>query len=72
MNRKAFDRAVRDHGVWLPENVFLSLIPVGVSPHSASVEDLADELDIMTVSGATGTRYRAQDLKTALGYSEDR
>ena len=68
MNRKAFDDAVKEHGVWLPEDVFLSLFPAGFSPRVATVEDLADELDILTFSGATGTTYRAADLKAALGY----
>lgn len=68
MNRKAFDDAVKEHGVWLPEDVFLSLFPAGFSPRVATVEDLADELDILTFSGATGTKYRAADLKAALGY----
>ena len=68
MNRKAFDAAVKEHGVWLPEHVFLSLFPAGFSPRVATVEDLADELDILTFSGATGTKYRAEDVKTALGY----
>jgi len=68
MSRKAFGAAVNEHGVWLPEDVFLSLLPVGINPRIASVDDLAHELDVMTVSGATGTRYRAQDLKAALGY----
>jgi hypothetical protein len=27
-----------------------------------------DELDILTFSGATGTKYRAEDLKAALSY----
>jgi hypothetical protein len=70
MNRKAFDDAVKEHGVWLPADVFLSLLPAGFSPRVSSVEELAEELDVMTVSGATGTAYRAQDLKAALGYSE--
>jgi hypothetical protein len=69
MNRKAFDDAVREHGVWLPEDVFLSLFPAGFSPRVATVEDLADELDILTFSGATGTKYRAADVKAALGYA---
>ena len=68
MNRKAFDAAVKEHGAWLPEDVFLSLFPAGFSPRVATVEDLADELDILTFSGATGTKYRAEDLKAALGY----
>lgn len=70
MNRKAFDAAVKEHGAWLPEGVFLSLIPVAAMPRVSSVEELAEELDVMTVSGATGRKYRAQDLKAALGYSE--
>jgi hypothetical protein len=69
MNRKAFDDAVREYGVWLPEDVFLSLFPAGFSPRVATVEDLADELDILTFSGATGTKYRAADVKAALGYA---
>lgn len=68
MNRAAFDAAVKDHGVWLPEDVFLSLFPTGFNPSVSSVEEFAEELDVMTVSGATGTKYRAQDLKAALGY----
>lgn len=67
-DRKAFDAAVKEHGAWLPEDVFLSLFPVGFSPLVATVEDLADELDVLTFSGATGTKYRASDLKAALGY----
>jgi hypothetical protein len=47
---------------------FLSLFPAGFSPRVATVEDLADELDILTFSGATGTKYRAEDVKAALGY----
>lgn len=70
MNRKAFDDAVKEHGAWLPGDVFLALIPTGALPRVATVEELAEELDVMTVSGATGTKYRAQDLKVALGYSE--
>lgn len=69
MNRKAFDDAVKEHGAWLPENVFLALLPAGFSPRVSDVEELAEELDVMTTGGATGTRYRAQDLKAALGYS---
>jgi hypothetical protein len=68
MNRKAFDAAVKEHGAWLPEGIFLSLIPVTVMPRVSSVEELAEELDVMAVSGATGTKYRSQDLKAALGY----
>ena len=68
MNRKAFDQAVKEHGAWLPEDVFLALLPAGFSPRVASVEELAEELDVMTTSGATGTKYRTQDLKAALGY----
>jgi hypothetical protein len=69
MNREAFDAAVKQHGAWLPEGVFLSLIPAGVVILRASgIEELAEELDVMTVGGATGTKYRAEDLKAALGY----
>jgi hypothetical protein len=68
MNRADLDRAVKEHGAWLPENVFLSLFPAGFSPRVSSIEELAEELDVMTVSGATGTLYRASDLKAALGY----
>lgn len=68
MNRKAFDAAVKEHGAWLPEDVFLSLFPAGFSPRVSTVEELAEELDVMTVSGATGTKYRAADVKAALGY----
>lgn len=70
MNRKAFDDAVKEHGAWLPADVFLSLVPAGALLRVADVEELAEELDVMTVSGATGTKYRAQDLKVALSYSE--
>jgi hypothetical protein len=70
MNRKAFDDAVKEHGAWLPVDVFLSLIPAGALLRVATVDDLAEELDVMTVGGATGAKYRAQDLKAALGYSE--
>ena len=68
MNRKAVDAAVKEHGVWLPEAVFLSLVPASARPRAFTVEELAEELDVMTVSGATGTRFRAQDLKAVLGY----
>lgn len=68
MNRKAFDAAVKEHGTWLPERTFLSLVPAGMNPHAATAEEIAEELDVMTVGGATGTRFRTQDLKTALGY----
>lgn len=68
MNRKTFDHALKEHGAWLPEDVFLSLLPAGFSPRVASVEELAEELDVMTVSGATGTKYRTADVKAALGY----
>jgi hypothetical protein len=67
MNRKAFDDAVKEHGVWLPEDAFLSLFPVGVSVRVSTAEELAEELDILTFSGATGTKYRAADLKACLG-----
>jgi hypothetical protein len=68
MNRKAFDAAVKEHGAWLPEGAFLSLFPAGFNPRVATVEELAEELDVMTTSGATGTKYRSQDVKAALGY----
>lgn len=70
MNRKTFDDAVKEHGAWLPRDVFLALIPAGALLRVATVEELAEELDVMTVSGVSGTKYRAQDLKAALGYSE--
>lgn len=69
MSREDFDAALKEHGAWLPEDVFLSLFPAGFNPRVSSAEDLADELDILTFSGATGTRYRTEDLKAALGYS---
>lgn len=68
MNRQDFDQAVKDHGVWLPEDTFLSLFPVGVRIHHAAAEDLADDLDILSVHSSTGTLYRTEDLKAALGY----
>lgn len=61
MNRKALDDAVKEHGAWLPEKVFLSLVPAG---GRGAAEDIADELDILTVSSVTGTLYRAEDLKS--------
>ncbi len=60
MNRADFDRAVREHGVWLPERVFLSLVRDG---RPGTAEDIADDLDVLTVASVTGTLYRAEDLK---------
>lgn len=68
MNRQAFDRAVKEHGTWLPAHAFLALLPATLRTPGGSAEDLADELDIIAVGGATGTRYRTEDLKAALGY----
>lgn len=53
MNRKGFDAAVKERGVWLPEAVFLSLLPPGFS-RTGSIEELAEELEAMTLSGAIG------------------
>jgi hypothetical protein len=68
MSRQAFDAAVKAHGVWLPEDVFLSLVPAEVRTPHVTADDMADHLDILTFSSATGTLYRTEDLKAALGY----
>lgn len=68
MNRQAFDRAVKEYGAWLPAHAFLTLVPTNLRVPGASAEDIADDLDIIAVGGATGARYRTEDLKAALGY----
>jgi len=68
MSRQNFDAAVKKHGTWLPGYVFVALLPADLRAYGDSPEDLADELDILSVGGVTGTRYRTADVKTALGY----
>jgi hypothetical protein len=60
MKRADLEGAVKEYGAWLPEPVFLSLVRDG---HRGTAEDIAEDLDVLTVASVTGTLYRAEDLK---------
>ncbi|MBG0738765.1 hypothetical protein IV500_04945 [Paeniglutamicibacter antarcticus] len=66
--REAFDRAVQEHGAWLPEGVFLDLVLASPAADRLPATS-AEEMEVLTFGGATGTKYRSADVKTALGFT---